>query len=155
MCVALGLALANITAVSDSAFPLDVSFTPVSLNGGDFYAPEWQANRWLLADRWPNTQPLRPPTFSLHYNATRQEYVARGYSGCNWWSMKVDLLPKNRLVFTPVASYSLGVPCDVMKSERRYISVLRRVTRWRMDADALILEGDGNIIRFDLAHDPM
>jgi heat shock protein HslJ len=147
--LALGLALANIVAASASAFPLDVKFTLVSLNGGDFYVSEWQTNDWVLADRaWPKAQPL-PPIFSIHYDATLQEYAAGGFSGCNEWGVKVDLLPENRLVFAP-RHYSTAVACvGLMKSESRYVSAVLRATQWRMDGDALVLEGDGNIIRFE------
>jgi heat shock protein HslJ len=68
--------------------------------------------------------------------------------------VKVDLLPENRLVFAP-RYYSTAVACDgLMKSEKRYVSAVLRATHWRMDADTLVLEGDGNIIRFE-THPPL
>lgn len=148
-CVATALTLGTIVAAaSASAFPLDVLFTPVSLNGEDFYAPERQTSRWLLADRWPSAKPPRPPTFRVHYNESQQEYIGRASSGCRGWSMKIDLLPENRLVITHLPSYSLAVTCGFEKSESNYIRALLRTTHWRMEADALVLEGDGNVIVF-------
>lgn len=111
-----------------SGFPIGSLFTLVSIDGQ------------------PVTE--RPPTMTITL-ARNGNPMAAGFGGCRGWFGQMGGLEHGKIKFEIVATTAPIAgrePCgpDHQATEQKFIATLESAARWQLDADTLIVQGDGS-----------
>lgn len=111
----------------EKIFPLDATWTAVSLNGKPFNG----------ADR---------PSFIID-----KQYRARGYGGCNTFAATAFPLREQHLAVGPLALTKK--PCDkgIGASEQDFFIALRTAGQWDLVGSQLVIKSQKGELRFDRA----
>ncbi len=110
---------------TEKVFPLDSTWTAVSLNGKPFTG----------RDR---------PTFSLD-----QQYRAKGFGGCNTYSATSYPLREQRIAVGPFALTRKQCEKDVMESERAFLVALRTSQQWDLEGSTLVIKTQSGELRME------
>ncbi|GJE61674.1 META domain-containing protein [Methylobacterium trifolii] len=112
---------------TEKQFPLDSTWTAVSLNGKTFGG----------ADR---------PSFIID-----KQYRARGYGGCNTFAATAFPLREQHLAVGPLALTKK--PCDkaLQALEQAYFVALRTTAQWDLVGSQLVLKSPNGELKFDRA----
>jgi heat shock protein HslJ len=75
--------------------------------------------------------------------------MAAGFGGCRGWYGQMGGLQQGKIKFEIVATtapIAIQEPCgpDHHATEQKFIAALESATRWQLDADTLIVQGDGS-----------
>lgn len=114
-----------------SGFPINRTFTAVSLNGRPFN-PEQMLHHATLDVRRNGVLKLR----------------ASGNAGCNAFRGEIVLGAGKSVIWSDV--FSTALACPAWQSEKAYLRALLKTTRWRREEGTLILENDTDVLRFML-----
>ena len=100
-------------------FPLNQRFVAISLNGQHYEA--------------------KSPTLTVRFDTNRDVLMGAGFAGCNTWNGRITLGDRHFGVG------NLGTTkmfcADRMTAEAGFLTALKSVTRWRMDGQRLVLDG--------------
>ena len=116
---------------NSSVFPINRTFTAVSLNGQPFNL-EQMLHHATLEVRRNDVVKLR----------------ATGNAGCNAFRGEIALGTGRSVAWRDVSVTART--CPTWQIERAYLQALLRTTRWRREGGTLILENDTEILRFML-----
>lgn len=108
-------------------FPLDSTWTAVSLNGKPFGGN----------DR---------PSFIVD-----KQYRARGYGGCNTFAATAFPLKEQHLAVGPLALTKRNCDKAVGASEMQFFTALRTSGQWDMVGSQLVIKSQAGELRFDRA----
>jgi heat shock protein HslJ len=87
----------------------------------------------------------RMPTFVVRGEGGT--LTGSGSTACNRWSASIALTGPDGLMVGPVRTTRMACTPDVMRTERAFLAALQRVSRWRYEGPALLLEGEGTSLR--------
>lgn len=115
------------TKQTEKIFPLDSTWTAVSINGKPFAG----------GDR---------PSFIID-----KQYRARGYGGCNTFAATAFPLRDQHLAVGPLALTKK--PCDkgLAATEQAFFIALRTAAQWDLVGSQLVLKSPNGELRFDRA----
>lgn len=111
---------------SDRIFPTSMNWVAVSLNGKPLPTG---ANR---------------PSFYLD-----EQLRARGFGGCNNFSVTAFPLRQQKFAVGPIAHTRMNCEKGLADAERRFFVAFRTATEWTMEGGTLILKGQGGQLRFE------
>jgi heat shock protein HslJ len=112
---------------SEKNFPLDSTWTAVSLNGKPFGG----------ADR---------PSFIID-----KQYRARGYGGCNTFAATAFPLKEQHLAVGPLALTKKSCDKSLAATEQAFLIALRTAAAWDLVGPQLVLKSPNGELRFDRA----
>ncbi len=112
---------------TEKVFPLDATWTAVSINGKPFAG----------GDR---------PSFIID-----KQYRARGYGGCNTFAATAFPLREQHLAVGPLALTKKACDKDLAALEQAYFVALRTAAQWDMVGSQLVLKSPNGELRFDRA----
>lgn len=100
---------------------------------------------WLLVDMAGKRVPFGAgaPNLSLD-----KQLRARGFAGCNTFSLTMYPVRRQALAVGPVALTRKACDRAVMEEERRFLILLRTANVWDLEAGQLVLKGPGGALRF-------
>ncbi|BCM84027.1 META domain-containing protein [Methylobacterium indicum] len=111
----------------EKVFPLDSTWTAVSLNGKPFAG----------ADR---------PSFIID-----KQYRARGFGGCNTFAATAFPLKEQHLAVGPLALTKRSCDKAVGASEMQFLTALRTSGQWDLVGSQLVIKSQAGELRFDRA----
>ncbi|MGU3536637.1 META domain-containing protein [Methylobacterium sp. A54F] len=111
----------------EKVFPLDSTWTAVSLNGKPFGG----------GDR---------PSFIID-----KQYRARGYGGCNTFAATAFPLREQHLAVGPLALTKKSCDKGLAATEQAFFVALRTAAQWDMVGSQLVLKSPSGEIKFDRA----
>ncbi len=114
-----------------SGFPLDRTFTALSLNGRPFN-PEQMLHHATLHVRRNGILKLR----------------GSGNGACNVFRGEIVLGADKSVAWRDVSRTAAA--CPMLQTEQAYLQALLTATRWRREGGTLILENDTDALRFQL-----
>lgn len=112
---------------AEKNFPLDSTWTAVSLNGKPFGG----------ADR---------PSFIID-----KQYRARGYGGCNTFAATAFPLKEQHLAVGPLALTKRSCDKSLAATEQAFFIALRTAGAWDLVGPQLVLKSPNGELRFDRA----
>lgn len=112
---------------TEKVFPLDSTWTAVSINGKPFGG----------ADR---------PSFIID-----KQYRARGYGGCNTFAATAFPLKEQHLAVGPLALTKKSCDKSLQAAEQAYFVALRTAAQWDMVGSQLVLKSPNGELKFDRA----
>ena len=112
---------------TEKIFPLDSTWTAVSLNGKPFNG----------GDR---------PSFIID-----KQYRARGYGGCNTFAATAFPLRDQHLAVGPLALTKKACDKGLQSLEQAYFVALRTTAQWDMVGSQLVLKSPNGELKFDRA----
>ncbi len=112
---------------AEKNFPLDSTWTAVSLNGKPFGG----------ADR---------PSFIID-----KQYRARGYGGCNTFAATAFPLKEQHLAVGPLALTKRSCDKSLAATEQAFFIALRTAAAWDLVGPQLVLKSPNGELRFDRA----
>ncbi|WP_375463270.1 META domain-containing protein [uncultured Methylobacterium sp.] len=112
---------------SEKIFPLDSTWTAVSINGKPFGG----------SDR---------PSFIID-----KQYRARGYGGCNTFAATAFPLKEQHLAVGPLALTKKACEKGLAATEQAYFVALRTAAQWDMVGSQLVLKSPNGELKFDRA----
>ena len=115
------------TKASEKIFPLDSTWTAVSLNGKPFTG----------GDR---------PSFIID-----KQYRARGYGGCNTFAATAFPLKVQHLAVGPLALTKKSCDKSLAASEQAFFVALRTAAVWDLVGSQLVLKSPNGELKFDRA----
>jgi heat shock protein HslJ len=110
----------------DKPFPTGMNWVAVSLNGKPLNA---------ASER---------PSFVLD-----EQMRARGYGGCNNFSVVAYPLKQQKLIVGPIAHTKGQCDKNAATQERAFFVALRTANHWDYEAGKLVIKGQGGLIRFE------
>lgn len=111
---------------TDKIFPSSMNWVAVSLNG-----------KALGGGR-------ERPSFYLD-----EQLRARGFGGCNNFSVTAFPLRQQKFAVGPIAHTRMSCDKGVADTERRFFVAFRTATEWDLVDGALVLKGQGGVLRFE------
>lgn len=114
------------TKKTDKIFPSSMNWVVASLNGKPLGAG---ASR---------------PSFYLD-----EQLRARGFGGCNNFSVTAFPLRQQKFAVGPIAHTRMNCDKGLAEMERRFFVAFRTATEWDMEGGALVLKGQGGVLRFE------
>jgi heat shock protein HslJ len=109
----------------EKVFPTDTTWIALTLNGKSMPFAE-------------------PPTMRIDEN-----YRAKGFSGCNTFSVTAYPMRQQKFAVGPFALTKKACPKPVMDAERSFLIALRTIAEWDLEgANVLILKGPNGTLRF-------
>ena len=115
------------TKASEKIFPLDSTWTAVSLNGKPFDG----------GDR---------PSFIID-----KQYRARGYGGCNTFAATAFPLKEQHIAVGPLALTKKSCDKGLAATEQAFFVALRTSAVWDMVGSQLVLKSPNGELKFDRA----
>ena len=112
---------------TEKIFPLDSTWTAVSINGKPFGG----------GDR---------PSFIID-----KQYRARGYGGCNTFAATAFPLKEQHLAVGPLALTKKACEKGLATTEQAYFVALRTAAQWDMVGSQLVLKSPNGELKFDRA----
>ncbi|MCJ2010058.1 META domain-containing protein [Methylobacterium sp. J-092] len=112
---------------TEKVFPLDSTWTAVSINGKPFGG----------TDR---------PSFIID-----KQYRARGYGGCNTFAATAFPLKEQHLAVGPLALTKKSCDKSLQATEQAYFVALRTAAQWDMVGSQLVLKSPNGELKFDRA----
>ena len=110
----------------DKPFPTGMNWVATSLNGKPLSAgPE-------------------RPSFVLD-----EQLRARGYGGCNNFAVVAYPLKQQKFAVGPIAHTKKACDKAVTAQENAFFVALRTAQQWDVEAGALVLKGQGGVLRFE------
>ena len=117
--------IAAVQVGKEKIFPTDTTWIALTLNGKPMPFSE-------------------PPTMRIDEN-----YRAKGFSGCNSFSVTAYPMRQQRFAVGPFALTKKACPKPVMEAERSFLVALRTIAEWDLEgANILILKGPNGTLRF-------
>lgn len=107
-------------------FPLEQRFVVTYLNGQDFGS--------------------RSLTLMVRRDPAGRGWRGTGFAGCNTWFGRVDIGEAGRFAVGDLGTTRKFCHRDRMKAEVEFLTILRSLSRWRMDGRNLMLTGDKSIL---------
>ncbi|WP_425339725.1 META domain-containing protein [Methylobacterium platani] len=111
----------------EKVFPLDSTWTAVSLNGKPFAGAE-------------------RPSFIID-----KQYRARGFGGCNTFAATAFPLKEQHLAVGPLALTKRSCDKTVGASEMQFLTALRTSGQWDIVGSQLVIKSQAGELRFDRA----
>ena len=125
---AVTLSRAQTAVPHETAFPFGLFFAAAAMDGKPFN------------DRSRIFKITRDPTGHWMW----------GYAGCNHYNARVEFSAGDRFAFR--SGRITGMYCrGRIEIEQPYFETLKRMRRWRMQADTLFLEGEDVVMQFEPA----
>ncbi|GJD51579.1 hypothetical protein OPKNFCMD_4334 [Methylobacterium crusticola] len=115
------------TKAQEKIFPLDSTWTAVSLNGKPF----------------PGTE---RPSFIID-----KQYRARGFGGCNTFAATAFPLKEQHLAVGPLALTKRNCDKAVGSAEMQFFTALRTSGQWDIVGSQLVIKSQAGELRFDRA----
>lgn len=115
------------TKATEKVFPLDSTWTAVSINGKPF----------SNADR---------PSFIID-----KQYRARGYGGCNTFAATAFPLREQHLAVGPLALTKKSCDKALQSTEQAFFVALRTAAQWDLVGSQLVIKSPNGELRFDRA----
>lgn len=115
------------TKAQEKIFPLDATWTAVSLNGKPFNG----------GDR---------PSFIID-----KQYRARGYGGCNTFAATAFPLREQHLAVGPLALSKKSCDKSLQAAEQAFFVALRTAAQWDLVGSQLVIKSPNGELRFDRA----
>ncbi|GJE05991.1 MULTISPECIES: META domain-containing protein [Methylobacterium] len=115
------------TKPTEKQFPLDATWTAVSINGKSFGG----------VDR---------PSFIID-----KQYRARGYGGCNTFAATAFPLREQHLAVGPLALSKKSCDKSLQAAEQAFFVALRTAAQWDLVGSQLVIKSPNGELRFDRA----
>lgn len=115
------LAALALPAAAQGSFPLDKSYSAISISGFDVQ----KMGLSLTVSRDAKADAMR----------------GSGNAGCNRWTANV-ILREDQIDFTNIVTTKMACAKPKMTAEDAFLTSLRSAKRWRVEGERLIIEGD-------------
>jgi heat shock protein HslJ len=121
--ISLPLLLAALAfpAAAQGSFPMDKSYSAISISGFDVQ----KMGLSLTVSRDAKADAVR----------------GSGNAGCNRWTANV-ILREDQIDFTDIVTTKMACAKPKMSAEGAFLTSLRSAKRWRVEGERLIIEGD-------------